>query len=198
MKYDHLIQAIEDGAEEKIRDIREGKDREIREIQEREKSESAQVRRDLLEETRQKIAVEKNKKIYAAREQVKDHLARARHDVYQEVFREAALRLSSIRKNPSYKMFFSAVLSEIVESLDSEKIRLNIDTKDEALCRQLVEKTGREFEIITDLTTLGGLNGSTTDGKIIIRNTVEDRLARAKERMKIVVFSGLYGEKDVR
>ena len=35
MKYDHLIQAIEDGAEEKLRDFRESKDREIREIQER-------------------------------------------------------------------------------------------------------------------------------------------------------------------
>ncbi len=198
MKYDHLIQAIEDGAEEKIRDIRESKDREIHEIQEREKSESAQLRKDLLGETRQKIAIENNKKIYSAREQVKDHLTRARHDACQEVFQEAALRLSSIRTNPSYQTFFNAVLSETIESIDSEKIHLFVDKKDEALCRQLIEKTGREFEIFTDLTTLGGLNGSTPDGKIVIRNTIEDRLVRAKERMKVVVFSGLYGEQDVR
>jgi vacuolar-type H+-ATPase subunit E/Vma4 len=54
------------------------------------------------------------------------------------------------------------------------------------------------LEIVPDLITGGGLNGSSPDGKIIIRNTVEDRLARAKERMKIVVFSGLYGDPDVR
>ena len=82
MKYDHLIQAIEDGAEEKIRDIRDSKDREIREILERAETESAQLRKDLLAETKRKIDVEKNKKIYSAREQAKDHLTRARQDAY--------------------------------------------------------------------------------------------------------------------
>ena len=90
------------------------------------------------------------------------------------------------------------MLAEITESLDSEKIRLHIDKKDEALCRQCIKDAGKELELVTDLTTRGGLNGSTPDGKVIIRNTIEDRLARAKERMKTVVFSGLYGDPDVR
>jgi vacuolar-type H+-ATPase subunit E/Vma4 len=198
MKYDHLIQAIEDGAEEKLRDFRESKDREIREIQERAETESAQLRKDLLNETERRINVEKNKRIYSAREQVKDHLTRARQEACLQVFQEADERLSSIRLNPSYGAFFKAVLAEITESLDSEKIRLHIDKKDEALCRQCIKDTGKELEIVPDLITGGGLNGSSPDGKIIIRNTVEDRLARAKERMKIVVFSGLYGDPDVR
>ncbi len=198
MKYDHLIQAIEDGAEEKLRDTRESKDREIREIQERAETGSAQVRKDLLTETERRINVEKNKKIYSARESAKDHLTRARQEACLQVFQEADVRLSSLRSDPSYEAFFKEVLSEILVSLDSEKIRLHIDKKDEALCRQLIRDTGKEFEIVTDLTTRGGLNGSTPNGKVIIRNTIEDRLARAKERMNVVVFSGLYGDKDVR
>jgi V/A-type H+-transporting ATPase subunit E len=198
MKYDHLIQAIEDGAEEKLRDFMESKGREIREIQERAETESAQVRKDLLTETERRINVEKNKKIYSAREQAKDHQIRARQEACLQVFQEADERLSSLRSNPSYGAFFKAVLAEITESLDSEKIRLHIDKKDEALCRQCINDTGNELEIVTDLTTRGGLNGSTPDGKVIIRNTIEDRLARAKERMKTVVFSGLYGDPDVR
>ena len=198
MKYDHLIQAIEDGAEEKLRDIRESKDREIREILKNADAESAGLREELLAETKRRIDVEKNKKIYSAREQAKDHLARARHEVYIQVFQEAAVRLSSLRSDSSYGTFFKAVLSEVIESLDSEKILINIDKKDEALCRQLIKDTGREFSIVTDLTTQGGLIGSTPDGKVVIRNTIEDRIARAKERMKVFVFSGLFGDQDVR
>jgi V/A-type H+/Na+-transporting ATPase subunit E len=198
MKYDHLIQAIEDGAEEKIRDIRDSKDREISEILGRAETESSQLRKDLLAETKQKIDIEKNKKIYSAREQAKDHLIRARHDAYLEVFNEADERLSSLRSSPSYETFFKAVMNEILSSLDSEKIRLHVDKKDESLCRRLIKDTGKEFDIVTDISTMGGLNGSTPDGKVVIRNTIEDRLARAKERMKIVVFSGLYGDQDVR
>jgi vacuolar-type H+-ATPase subunit E/Vma4 len=198
MKYDHLIQAIEDSAEEKLRDFREGKDREIREIQEGAEIASAQLRNDLLVETKRRINVENNKKIYSAREQAKDIQTRARHEACLSVFREADARLSSLRGSPSYEPFFLGALSEIIESLDSEKIRLHIDTKDEALCRKLIKDTGKEFDIITDLTTNGGLNGSTPDEKILIRNTIEDRLSRAKERMKVFVFSGLYGDPVVR
>ena len=50
------------------------------------RSESAQLRKDLLDETKQRIDVEKNKKIYSAREQAKDHLTRARHDAYLSGF----------------------------------------------------------------------------------------------------------------
>jgi len=198
MKYDHLIKAIEDGAEEKIRDIRESKNREINEIEERAEAESLQLRKDLLAETKRRIDVEKNKKIYSAREQAKDHLTRARQDTYIQVFQEVDVRLSSLRSSPSYESFFKAVLADIIESLDSQKILLYIDKKDETLCRQLIDDTGREFDIVTDLTTKGGLNGSTPDGRFFIRNTFEDRLARAKERMKVVIFLGLYGDQDVR
>ncbi|MCU0630795.1 MAG: V-type ATP synthase subunit E [Methanoregulaceae archaeon] len=198
MKYDHLIKAIEDGAEEKIREITDSKDREIREILERAESESAQLRKDLLAQINQRVEIERNKEIYSAREQAKDQLARARNGAFLSVFQVSDEQLSSLRSSPSYGAFFKAVMTEITGSLDSEKIRLHIDPKDEALCRQLIKDTGGEFEIVTDLTTKGGLTGSTPDGKVVIRNTIEDRLARAKERMKVVVFSGLYGDQDVR
>jgi vacuolar-type H+-ATPase subunit E/Vma4 len=198
MKYDHLIQAIVDGAEEKIREIGDSKDREIRKILERAETESLKVRKDLLEETNRRIAVEKNKKIYFAREQAKDNLTRARQDAYLSVFREAEVQLSSLRSDPSYEAFYKAVITEIIESIDHEKIRFHIDKKDEPLCSKLIKDTGKEVDIVTDLSTKGGLNGSTPDGKVVIRNTIEDRLERAKERMKVVVFSGLYGDQDVR
>ncbi|GEM_PF-155139 len=198
MKYDHLIKAIEEGAEEKIREIGDSKDREIRDIRERAKTESEEMHKSLLSETQKKIAVESNKRIYSAREQSKDKLAQVRLEASLSVYQEAGARLSSIRSNSSYDAFFKAVLGEIIESLDSEKIRLFIDKRDEALCLQLTRDTKKGIEVVTDLSTMGGLNGSTPDGKVIIRNTIEDRLERAKERMNVVVFSGLYGDRDVR
>lgn len=198
MKYDHLIQAIENGAEEKLQEIRDSKDREIRDIRGRAEAESVNLRKDLLAETKRKIDVENNKRVYAAREQSKNKLIGARLEACLSVYQEAAAKLSSIRSSPSYEAFYKAVLSEITESLASDKIHLHIDKKDEVLCRQLLKGTGKEVDIVTDLSTMGGLNGSTPDGKVIIRNTIEDRLARAKERMNVAVFSGLYGDRNVR
>ena len=198
MKYDHLIQAIEDGAEEKLRDIMDSRDREIRDIRESAEKKSVKLREDLLGETKRRIEVENKKLVYSAREQSKDKLARARQEACLSVFLDAEVQLSSIRSSPSYEAFFEAVLSEVTESLHSEKISIHIDKKDEALCRQLVKIIGKEVEVITDLSTVGGLSGSTPDGKFVVRNTIEDRLVRAKERMNVVVFSGLYGDRDVR
>lgn len=198
MKYDHLIRAIEDGAEEKLRDLRDSKDREVREIGERAEEDSGRVRLDLLDETKRRIEVETNKKIYSAREQAKNLITGARQEGYLQVFHEAELKLASFRGSPSYETFFNNILTESIESLENDRISLHIDKKDESLCQRLVKDKPGLYDIITDLKTHGGLNVSTPDGKVVIRNTVEDRLARAKERMKVVVFSGLYGDQDVR
>jgi vacuolar-type H+-ATPase subunit E/Vma4 len=198
MKYDHLIKAIEDGAEEKIKNITDRADRDILDIKGQAQIESEQFRKDLLADTGKRIAIETNKKIYAAREQVKDRLSQGRQESFREVFQKSALILSSLRTSPTYEVFFSSVLSEITESLDSEKIRLHIDKRDEELCKRLTKSIAKEFEIVKDLITNGGLNGETPDGKVIIRNTIEERLVRAEELLRPVVFSGLYGGQDVR
>jgi V/A-type H+/Na+-transporting ATPase subunit E len=198
MKYDHLIQSMEAGAEEKLQEIRDHTNREIEEIRERTGHDALQFSKDLMEETQKKVAVERNKKLYAAREEVKEHIATGREEAFQKVFQKAGTQLSSVRASQAYEAGFSAMLAEIIHGLGDEGISLHIDKRDEELCRRLLKKLGKDIEIIADLTSMGGLNGSTKDGRIIVHNTFEDRLKRAREHMRTNIFLALFGDQDVR
>jgi len=198
MKYDHLIQSMETGAEEKLHEIRERTNREIEKIREHAVHDSEQFSKDLLIETRMRASVERNKKLYATHEEVKEQISKEREEAFNRVFQEAEIQLTSVRTDQAYEVGFQAMLAEVIHALGDEEIRLHVDKRDESLCRRLVKGLSKEFEIIADLTTAGGLNGSTTDSRIIIRNTLEDRLNRARESLRTNIFLALYGDQDVR
>jgi len=73
-------------------------------------------------------------------------------------------------------------------------LSLHIDPRDETLCRQILNELGRNSEIVTNLTSAGGLAVSTKDGKVVVSNTIETRLNNVKQLLKREVFSTLFGE----
>jgi len=81
-----------------------------------------------------------------------------------------------------------------MEELAGEEVRLHIDPRDEQLCREILEEMHRNCEVVSDLTTLGGVNATTADERLLVFNTIESRLQRAKELMKSEVMSALYGD----
>jgi hypothetical protein len=73
------------------------------------------------------------------------------------------------------------MLKEAVLELEGEDIQLHIDKRDESLCKKLLSDLHLNCEIVTDLTSAGGLNAGTKDQKFIIFNTIESRFEKAKE-----------------
>ncbi len=66
--------------------------------------------------------------------------------------------------------------------------------RDENLCKQILDELNENSEIVVDLTSAGGLNVSTRDEKVVVFNTIESRLDRAKEFLERQVFATLYGD----
>jgi V/A-type H+/Na+-transporting ATPase subunit E len=194
MKYDHLIQSIEKSADEKIRDLKERNESECREIVEQIQIQGREYNKVILEETRKKVVIEKNREIYTAGEEAKMRRAGTQQEALAQVFREAGARLSEARNETSYETIFQALLSEVLEQLEGEEVILHVDPRDLELCRRLVAGMKKQCEITGDLHCSGGLNGTTKDGKVLIRNTIEDRLVRARDLMRPAVLSELYGE----
>jgi vacuolar-type H+-ATPase subunit E/Vma4 len=52
----------------------------------------------------------------------------------------------------------------------------------------------RNCEVVANLTTLGGLNATTVDERLMVFNTLESRLERARDLMKREIMSTLYGD----
>jgi vacuolar-type H+-ATPase subunit E/Vma4 len=120
--------------------------------------------------------------------------ARAKEDLFQQVFDQAARRVASARDHPGYRLLLKKIAGEAMEDLPAEEIRVHIDPRDEALCREVLREMKRNCEVVTDLTTMGGLNATTADERFMIFNTLESRLERARELMKSEIMSTLYAD----
>jgi V/A-type H+-transporting ATPase subunit E len=86
------------------------------------------------------------------------------------------------------------MVREAMEELAGEEIRMHIDPRDEPLCREILREMQRNCDVVTDLTTMGGLNATTADERLTVFNTLESRLQRAKELLKREIMSTLYGD----
>ena len=86
------------------------------------------------------------------------------------------------------------MIQEAMHELEGEKARLHIDMRDENLCKQILDELNENSEIVVDLTSAGGLNVSTRDEKVVVFNTIESRLDKAKELLERQVFATLYGD----
>jgi V/A-type H+-transporting ATPase subunit E len=119
-------------------------------------------------------------------------LARVKDDLFQQVFTRAAQQMALARNKPAYRTSFRSIVREAMEELAGEEVRLHIDPRDEPLCREILEEMQRNCEVVPDLTTLGGLNATTADERLLVFNTIESRLQRAKELMKSEIMSALW------
>ena len=86
-----------------------------------------------------------------------------------------------------------AVLEEVVSELEGEPIELHIDRRDETLCKKILSDLHLNCGIVTDITTAGGLEAATNDGRFVVFNTIESRFGRAKVLLKPEIFAILYG-----
>jgi V/A-type H+-transporting ATPase subunit E len=119
---------------------------------------------------------------------------KAKDEMIQSAFVEAKKSLDDLRDRESYKGRFKSMIQEAMHELGGEKARLHIDGRDENLCKQILDELNENCEIVVDLTSAGGLNVSTRDEKVVVFNTIESRLDRAKEFLARQVFATLYGD----
>jgi V/A-type H+/Na+-transporting ATPase subunit E len=194
MKYDHLIQSMELEAGKKIQDIGDRIAEERDEILDQARAEGEKVRIDTVWKLKKRAAVEMNKKLYEAREKVNAELALDHETAIDEVFSKARSTLDLTREEPGYPVSFGRMLDEVLDGLCGDDIVLHVDPRDLDLCRKLVQERNLGVSILSDIATAGGLNGSCYEGKIVVRNTLEDRLQQAKKMMKSSIFRALYGD----
>jgi V/A-type H+-transporting ATPase subunit E len=193
MPYEQLIESVELCAEDKIREIKERANQEAETIKTEAKGKDKIIKKRHLDAVKKTVDSEKRKSLAKINEENRMQLTRAKDDVFKHAFTEAQKILSSARGQANYENVFRKLLKEIILELEGEEILLHIDKRDENLCKKLLPELKLNCEIVTDITSAGGLNASTRDGKFIIFNTIESRFERAKVQVKREVFATLYG-----
>ena len=194
MTYENLIASMDVSAEKSITERIQKAHQEGEEIKRSAEAKAETITASHLENAQKSAEIERNKLIYNAKAENKMRIIKEKDAVIQRAFFDAKKSLDSFRDHPSYKEDFKKMLQEAVRELEGEKVNLHIDTRDETLCRQVLDELGRNSEIVGDLTSAGGLAVSTKDGKVVVSNTIESRLNNAKELLKREIFSTLFGD----
>jgi len=194
MPYEQLIESVELCAEDKIRGITDRANQDAENIKTETKGKDEIIKKRYLDAVKKTVDSERRKSIAKINEENHMRLIRAKDNVFKHAFTEAQKILLSVRSQANYENIFRKLLKETLLELEGEEILLHIDKRDENLCKKLLAELTLNHEIVTDLTSIGGLNASTRDGKFIIFNTIESRLEKAMVQIKLEIFAILYGD----
>jgi V/A-type H+-transporting ATPase subunit E len=194
MPYEDLITAVKASAQERMKEIQDRAQAEAQKIRKDAEEKAQTIRSAYLEEAARNVQLEKGKIISKVGAEKRIALAKVKDDLFQQVFARAAQQMASVRNDPAYRASLKKMVREAMEELAGEEVRVHIDPRDEPLCREILKERQRNCEVVPDLTTIGGLNATTADERLLVFNTIESRLQRAKELMKSEIMSALYGD----
>jgi vacuolar-type H+-ATPase subunit E/Vma4 len=141
----------------------------------------AQRIRDELDRKAQRAAtLAAEKVVNAARLQAKMAVSSAKGAEVAEVFDEAARRSLEVRSQAAYAELFSALATEALAGIDGA-VTIRVAAADEELASRAAKSAGVSATIDPTLSTAGGLVVEAWKGRVIRRNTLEERLARARQ-----------------
>jgi vacuolar-type H+-ATPase subunit E/Vma4 len=95
------------------------------------------------------------------------------------VFDTARQQLTKLRQRSDYSQLFASLAREALDGVEGSVV-IRVSPADVDLARQTASQLGVTAEVRGDLETAGGLVVEAAGGKIVRRNTFEDRLDRAR------------------
>lgn len=193
MAYNELLQSMELGAQEKIKEIIGAARMAADDIFRDAKRESEEVKRQLQAEAADAVSVERNRSLYLLQEELKAEEIREKERIYLEAFEKAGEELKSYREDPRYRESFTRILRESLDGIQAKDIEVHIDPRDAELCFQALKAQESKFQLVTDLHSIGGHIIRIPDGSITIDNTIESRILQAREVLKKEIYSILFG-----
>ncbi|HTY90091.1 MAG TPA: V-type ATP synthase subunit E [Methanocella sp.] len=194
--YENLMKSMDASAEEKIAELMEKSARTASEIRNRARVKAEEIKRLHMDSAVKAVALERNKLTYLANNEARKQISGIRHGHYNEAFNQAKERLESFRDSPDYADSLRKMAEEAFETLGENEAVLHVDERDKGLCTKIAEGLAGRCEVVADIHCTGGLNVSSLDGKVVIYNTVESRLEKARRHMRLEIFSILYGRKE--
>lgn len=153
--------------------------REIRRSAEKDSAEIvARHHREILAPLRQ----ERARRLNRARLESLRATSQARERLFVQALACARDRLATLRSSPEYPSILCALADEALEQVGVEAV-VRADPRDEAVILSLRRRfRASRFEF--DLSTDGGVEARTPDGRVIVRNTLEGRLEQAHETLR--------------
>ena len=194
MDYENLMKSMDESADEKKGALIEKAKEGARGIEDEARPKADEIVKAHLSRASHALEVDRNRFLYEARSEARRESAAIKHEYLSRAFDIAEEGFKDFRYRDGYEDFFRRTMLEAVEGLGEKEFIIHIDARDEQLCWRVMGQTGLDRPVKADISSAGGLNVSTPDGKVIVFNCLESRLKAAKERHGREIFSTLFGD----
>ncbi len=193
MSVEDILQALDDECRAECQEIFSRAEKEAKQIIERAQAEAEAIRQDRLARIRAEAESEATAILYSARLKAKNEVIRAKEKIVEKALQQAEKELESLRSRPDYPQILENLIGEGLTRV-SGKVIVHVDPSDQKLAEDILRRKGLDFALHTDLRTIGGAVIADDEERVRIINTVEERLNRAREKLRMQVSGLLFGE----
>jgi vacuolar-type H+-ATPase subunit E/Vma4 len=193
MSIEDILQALDDQCRQECQEIFGRAEAEAKQILERAEEEAEAIRQARLAKTRAEADSEAISMLYSARLRSKNLIISAKEQVAEKALAEAEERLRDLRSRQDYPAILEGLIMEGLTRI-SGKVVVHVDPADEPAAETVMRGMGLDYELRTDIRTAGGAIVSDAGGRVRIINTVEERLNRAREKLRMHVSGILFDE----
>ena len=193
MSIEDILQALDDQCREECQEIFNRAEVEAKQVLEKAQAEAEAIRQARLAKVKAEAQSETTSMLYSARLKSKNTVISAKEQIAEKALASAEENLSGLRSRQDYPAILEELIKEGLTRI-SGKIAVHVDPTDEAAADAVMRKLGLDYELHTDIQSLGGAVVSDTGGRVRIINTVEERLNRAREKLRMYVSGILFDE----
>jgi vacuolar-type H+-ATPase subunit E/Vma4 len=191
MALEDIFRALDEQADKEVDDILATARAQAEAIQADAEEQAAGICSACVQHTESAMQRKAAKQTNAARLEGKKKVASVKEAAVMSAFDKAAEQLASLRSGDTYPAVFKSLVSEAVAGVSGD-MALLVDPADEALARQTLGELGIDVEVRPALSTSGGVAVLTGNGRIMRRNTLEDRLDKVRHSIQSDVAEILF------
>jgi len=138
------------------------------------------------------LRAEEARLIGEARRDSLELVMRAKEELVDQAFSVAMEELSRIRSREDYPDILRRLTQEVVDELGSDLV-IEVSPEDSELMEKMAAEMGLNAIVRPSLECMGGLAATPRDGRILLVNTFDSRLERAREVLRAQVAVTIAG-----
>lgn len=182
MALEDILRALDEQADADIADLQRRAASQAEKLGREAQAEAERIVGDAVEAAEKTAQAKADKRLNAARLEARRHAATVRNDAIDAAFALAAEKLRSLRASPEYAAVFRRLLEEAagVASRREADCVLLVDPANKDLAEQLGAELLPSCAVAAELDAAGGLTIALSSRRVLLINTFENRLERAR------------------
>ena len=179
-----VLAAIRASGEDQVREIETAAQAEVQNATAQNQAENQRLRQEAKGAAETLGAAERARTLSQARLEAQRVINDVRDELIDAALDEALKSLTRMRKDPLYedllRQLTEETLNQITGSMqDGEVPQFEVDPRDRALFKRILSNLKLKLNVNYDLNCFGGMSARSEDGRVVVINTLDARLARA-------------------